>query len=208
MKKLLILLVTGITLLALTACSSTPGGQNTAESTPSPSASSQEQADADGGSRVLIAYFTQTGNTEAVANKIAGLTGGTLFQVETAEAYPEDYDALTDRAQQEQDENARPALSTHVNNMGSYDIVFVGYPIWWGTMPMAMSTFLEEYDFSGKTVIPFCTHGGSALGSSEQDMAALIPGADLRGGLAVRSGEADTSDSAVQSFIQELGFEF
>ncbi len=156
---------------------------------------------------VLIAYFSKTGNTETIANMIASLTGGDLFKVETVVPYPDDYDETVDIAKEEQDNDARPELSTHVENMEQYDVIYLGYPNWWGTMPQAMFTFLEEYDFSGKTIIPFCTHGGSALGRSEGDIASLAPDAALLDGLAVRGSSVDSAQGTVEEWLDGLGLE-
>ena len=141
----------------------------------------------DGGSGILIAYFTMPedvdtdgvdavagasivvdngevmGNVEYIARIIQETVGGDLFQIETVQQYPLDHDPLVDQAAREQDENARPALATRLENLDQYDTVFLGYPNWWGDMPQALYTFLEEYDFSGKTIIPFCPHGGSGF---------------------------------------------
>lgn len=164
-----------------------------------------EEAGEDTGDNIMVAYFSKTGNTETVANMIAEQTGADLFKVETVDAYPDDYNETVDIARTEQDNNARPALSTHVENMDQYDVIFVGYPNWWGTMPMAMFTFLEEYDLSGKTIIPFCTHGGSALGSSESDIAALSPNSERLDGLAVSGSRAESAEEDVAAWIEELG---
>ena len=130
--------------------------------------------------------------------------------METTTVYPEEYNDLIAQARQEQDDDARPELASAVEDMDAYDTVFIGYPNWWGTMPMTMFTFLESYDFSGKTVIPFCTHEGSALGSSESDIAELIPDAELLGGLAVRGQTAqnrqDEAREAVTDWLREGGF--
>lgn len=119
------------------------------------------------------------GNTEYLANAIQEETGGDLFSVVVKNRYPNDYDRIVDMGSEEQEENARPELSSHVDNMEQYDTVFVGFPIWWYTMPQAMFTFLEEYDFSGKTVIPFATHGGYGVGSSVEDIQTLCPDAKV-----------------------------
>ncbi|MDO4582189.1 MAG: flavodoxin [Bacillota bacterium] len=159
------------------------------------------------GSGILIAYFSKTGNTQTIANMLAGQTGGDLFKVETVVPYPDDYNQTVDIAREEQDNDARPELATHVDNMEQYDIIFLGYPNWWGTMPQAMFTFLEEYDFSGKTIIPFCTHGGSALGRSEGDIADLAPDATLLEGLAVSGSRVDNAQDTVAEWLNGLDME-
>lgn len=163
----------------------------------------------DAAPKVLIAFFSRAGeninvgfiekgNTHVIAEIIAELTGAEMFKIETVTPYPESYSETTDIAKREQDENARPELSTHVENMDEHDIILLGYPNWWGTMPMAVFTFLEEYDFAGKTVIPFCTHEGSGLGRSERDLASLLPEVTLMDGLAIRGSNVN-SDQARQS---------
>lgn len=154
--------------------------------------------------KVLIAYFSYTGNTETIANYIEQETGGKLFKIKTVKSYSDDYDKRTEEAKEEQNNNARPGLSTHVDNMDKYDVVFLGYPIWWGTMPMAMFTFLEEYNFSGKTIIPFCTHEGSALGRSEDDIASLCPDSTMLDGLAIRGSSVDGAENEVKEWIKGL----
>ncbi len=119
------------------------------------------------------------GNTEYFADAIQAETGGDLFSVIVKKPYPNDYDKITDMGSEEQERDARPELSSHVENMDQYQTVFVGFPIWWYTMPQAMFTFLEEYDFSGKTIIPFVTHGGYGVGSSVEDIKKLCPDAKV-----------------------------
>lgn len=119
------------------------------------------------------------GNTEYFANAIQAETGGDLFSVVVKKPYPNDYDKITDMGSEEQDEDARPELSNHIENMDQYQTVFVGFPIWWYTMPQAMFTFLEEYDFSGKTIVPFATHGGYGVGSSVEDIKKICPNAKV-----------------------------
>ena len=138
---------------------------------------------------------------------IAEHTGGELFHVETVTVYPDEYNDLIEVAKEEQDNDERPELASAIEDMDRYQTVFIGFPNWWGTMPMAMFTILESYDFAGKTVIPFCTHEGSALGRSESDIAALIPEAKLQKGLAVRGSNVDSAEDDVVSWLEELGFE-
>lgn len=156
---------------------------------------------------ILIAYFSQTGNTETIAEMIAKYTGGDLFHIETVTVYPEAYNDLIEVAKQEQDNDERPALASVVGNMDEYQTVFIGFPNWWGTMPMAVFTFLESYEFAGKTVIPFCTHEGSVLGRSEGDIAKLIPEAVLSEGLAVRGSKVNDAEDDVTSWLEKLGFQ-
>jgi flavodoxin len=123
--------------------------------------------------KVLVVYFSHSGNTREVANQIHEKVGGDILEIRPEEPYPRDYEAVKDRARQELKGNYRPKLKTKVANMEAYDVVFIGYPIWWGTMPMPIAAFLSEYDLSGKTIVPFCTHLGSGLGRSVTDIAKL-----------------------------------
>jgi flavodoxin len=140
--------------------------------------------------KVLIAYFSRTGNTREVANQIHQRVGGNIIEIRTLHPYPEEYRATTEKAKREQETNFRPQLTLDVEDMDSYDVVFIGYPIWWGTLPMALFTFLEKYHFDGKTLIPFCTHEGSHLGRSVTDIKALCPSSTVSEGLALRGGNS------------------
>ena len=166
-------------------------------------------------SKSLIAYFSRKGNnyvggdikylpignTEVIAKKIQELTGSDLFHIETIEAYPEDYMDATNVAQEEKRKNARPELTKTVENMDSYDVIYLGYPNWWGTMPMAVFTFLESYDFSGKTILPFCTHEGSGIGNSERDIKKLCPNSKVQPGLAIRGGSVNGAAGMVRGWV-------
>jgi flavodoxin len=144
------------------------------------------------------------GNTEVIARKIQGLTVSDLFQIETVKPYPEDYTETTRVAQDELRSNARPELTETVADMASYEVIYLGYPNWWGTMPMAVFTFLESYDFSGKTIVPYCTHEGSGLGSSERDIKKLCPTAKVLSGLAIEGGTVGRADNDVANWLRRL----
>ncbi|MDL2264176.1 flavodoxin [Synergistaceae bacterium OttesenSCG-928-I11] len=162
-------------------------------------------ADGGGGKKILIAYFSWSGNTREIAGQIQERVGGDLFEIKTVNAYPAEYRACTDVAKKEQNEDARPALSTKVDNMDDYDVVFIGYPNWWGTVPMALFTFFEQYDFSGRTIIPFCTHEGSGLGRSVGDIKKLCPKSTLLEGLAIRGSGVKSAQNDVNSWLKNIG---
>jgi len=145
------------------------------------------------------------GNTEVIARKIQGLTGSDLFQIQTVKPYPEDYTETTRVAQDELSGNARPEITEMAADMASYDVIYLGYPNWWGTMPMAVFTFLELYDFSGKTIVPYCTHEGSGLGSSERDIKNLCPTAKVFAGLAIKGGTVGRADNDLAGWLKKLG---
>ncbi|MEW5920756.1 MAG: flavodoxin [Bacillota bacterium] len=169
-------------------------------------------------SKSLIAYFSRkgnnyvagsivnlpVGNTEIIAKKIQEFTDSDIFEIKTVKSYPEDYTETTNVAQEEKRKNARPQLTEKVDNMDSYDVIFLGYPNWWGTMPMAVFTFLESYDFSGKTIISFCTHEGSGMGSSERDIKKLCPNAKVLPGLAIRGGSVDRANKDVANWLKKF----
>jgi len=136
--------------------------------------------------KVLVLFFSHSGNTRALAEMIHHQVGGDLFEIKTILPYPQDYDTVVDQAKREQQQNFRPQLATHIDDLNEFSTIFIGYPNWWGTMPMALFTFFESHNLSGKKLIPFCTHEGSALGRSVTDMQQLAPQATILDGLAIR----------------------
>ena len=169
-------------------------------------------------SRTLIVYYSRKGenywngsiknlpkgNTEIVAEMIAEMTGGDLFEVDTVKTYAKDYYECIEDAKAELREGARPELKKYMDSLDDYDTIFVGYPNWWGTMPMAMYTFLEHYDLSGKRILPFCTNEGSGMGSSERDLKNTCKGAVVESGLSVHGAEAANSRGKVEKWVKKL----
>lgn len=165
--------------------------------------------------KILIAYYSRkgqnyagnrivnlpVGNTEVAAKMTQELTSGDLFEIQTVKPYPIDYTETTEVAAAEKRANARPELAIHVENMEQYDTIILGYPNWWGTFPMAVFTFLEEYDFTGKTILPFCTHEGSGLGNSERDILKRCPDAKVLPGLAIRGGSVKGAGDTVKTWL-------
>ena len=146
-----------------------------------------------------------TGNTGVVADMIAQATGADLFSIRTVEQYPDTYDATIDQGQQEQSDGARPELATHLENLDSYDTIFLGFPNWWGDMPMAVYTFLDEVDLSGKTVIPFITSGGSGFSNTISTIQQMEPQATVQEGLSIGASSATGAQQQVESWLSELG---
>lgn len=173
-------------------------------SSPVLSCLSAQAAERSGG-QVLIVYYSRTGNTRKIAEYIHTRMGGEMLELKTAHTYPEAYRAVTEQARREQKEGFRPVLTTDVESVQPYSLIFIGYPNWWGTMPMALFSFLEKHDFSGKTLAPFCTHEGSALGRSERDIARLCPKARLLDGLAVRGSRAAEAQGDVDQWLRRIG---
>ena len=146
-----------------------------------------------------------TGNTGVVADMIAQATGADLFSIRTVEQYPDTYDATLDQGQQEQSDGARPELATHLENLDSYDTIFLGFPNWWGDMPMAVYSFLDEVDLSGKTVIPFVTSGGSGFSNTISTIQQMEPQATVQEGLSIGASSATGAQQQVESWLSELG---
>ena len=167
----------------------------------------------------LVAYFSRggknyvsgaitdlaVGNTEVVTRMIQKATGSDSFRIEAVNPYPKEYHQTIDVAQKEQRANARPELTAHVGNMDAYDVIFLGYPNWWDTMPMAVGTFLESHDFSGKTILPFCTHEGSGMGHSERDIRRLCPRAKVLKGLPIKGSTVQKAEKAIAAWLRESG---
>ncbi len=193
-----------------------------------PEDSSINQSD----SKILIAYFTWAentqvenpeevdvdattsasvllpGNTAKMAGWIQQKVGGDLFSIVVSEPYSSDYDECLDRAADEKAENARPELVNHVDNMEDYDVVFLGFPNWWYTAPMAIFSFIEEYDFSGKTVVPFCAHGTGGLAGSVTDITAALPDStEVLEPIGVYRPDIDSAQPVINEWLEGLGFE-
>lgn len=166
-------------------------------------------------SKSLVLYFSlageqyavgniKEGNTAIIAKMIAEQTGADIFELETAAAYPiNDHNALLDTAKAELNRKARPALKADVPNFDSYDTIYIGYPIWWGDLPMCIYTFMESHQWNGKTVIPFCTHEGSSLAGTESRICSTCKGATLLKGLAVRGSTAQNNRTAARKSVQD-----
>ena len=178
----------------------------------------QSAASAQG--KILVAYFSRVGNeygvgnikkgnTAIVAEIIAQKTGADLFEIKTVKSYPNDYDECTKVASREKAEKARPELAATVKNFEQYDTIFIGGPIWYGDYPMAIYTFLESYDFSGKTIIPFTTHGGSGLSGVDQRITLTCPNAKQLQGFEIRGVTAQKdfsqTESKVSDWLKKIG---
>ena len=145
----------------------------------------------------------EKGNTEVIAEYIQELAGADLFKVEPTVEYPADYMQCIDVAKKEQQQDARPEIKETLDDISSYDTIYVGFPNWWGTLPMPMFTQLEQLDFSGKTVKPFVTHEGSGFGSSARDIKKLCAGADIKKGLSIPGANVGSAKDMVSAWINE-----
>lgn len=167
-------------------------------------------------SNTLIAFYSRAdenyvsgmiktlkvGNTEVMSGIISKLTGGDLFKIEQVQAYSKNYNECIAQAQSDQKRSVRLQLKTYLKSIDGYDVIYLGFPNYWGTLPMAVLTFLEHYDFSSKTIIPFCTHEGSGMGSSISDIKQLCPTANVKSGLAVHGGSVQQSKKDIEKWIQ------
>jgi flavodoxin len=154
--------------------------------------------------KILVAYFSHSGNTREIANQIHKSAGGDIFEIQSVKPYPHDYDAVVQQARQELDSGYKPTLKTKMENIKSYDLVFIGYPNWCSTVPAPVRTFLSEYDFSGKTLVPFCTHEGSGLGRSATDISKLCPKSTLLDGVAIRGSDVKTAQNKVSEWLEKI----
>lgn len=172
------------------------------EQTVEPSAEGSEE-------KALVVYFSATGNTKSVAETLAGLQGADLYEIVPEQPYTDEdlnYNDRSTRATVEQnDPDARPVIQGSITDFEQYDVVYVGYPIWWGDMPRILYTFFDTYDFSGKTIAPFCTSGGSGLSGTQGTIAGLEEGAVVLDGLHVSKSTADSAESSVSEWLDSIG---
>lgn len=219
MKKYLIYLIMAAAVMTFGACSpedgnepETPGIEtpDTPENPDDPD-NPGENPDVPGNpgenpgtdSRILVACFSWGGTTQRMAQEIVKQTGANLFQIESVKPYPTDYTACTEVALEERDNNARPAIAAEVENWEQYDIVFIGCPVWWHTAPMIIATFAESYDFTGKTVVPFCTYASTSRDETLARIVELTPDANHLTGEGLTSGRINADN--IGTWLQEIG---
>ncbi len=161
--------------------------------------------DASSGASRIVSNGRTMGSTHYVASVISEATGGDLFEIKTTHTYPGTHKALIDAAKKEIDSSARPRLATYISNLKDYGVVFVGFPNWWYDMPMPLYSFFDEYDFGGKTVIPFCTHGGSRFSGAVETIRELEPKATVLDGHAIARDRVDGSRDGVLRWLEKIG---
>lgn len=227
-KKIVAIIMACATMIALTACKNADNSPkespvseaNTSEAPATAAESVAEEAsleettegisgpeteNTEAAATELIVYFSWSGNTEAVATEIQNQTSADSFRLVPVEPYTDDYDALLDIAQEEQRNNARPKISGSIENFDSYEVIFLGYPNWWGDMPMILYSFLEDYDLSGKTVVPFVTSGGSGFSDTISTIEGMEPDANVLEGLSLGSSQAANPGSAITEWLNRVG---
>ncbi|MGM9999603.1 MAG: flavodoxin [Candidatus Bruticola sp.] len=202
-------------MLALSACSSSPapetnnndslsqsGSDKTAASTVA--VNTAEAKKQSGKSRALVVYFSHTGNTKLVAEEIAKQTGADIFRIETVKTYSSDHRECIKEAEEEKDSGERPQLKGTMPDMSQYDTVYIGYPCWWYTCPMAIISFIEKVDLSGKSIAPFSTHGGSGM-TGISDIQKAAPKASITDGMAIYDHNLDSAPAEVASWLKKIG---
>lgn len=208
MKRYIALIFSVFMLLGGTGCGNSNATASSSETvkTTSDKSTTMSTEGASGnnlkGKKVLVAYFSWGGNTRKAAEQIQAKTGGELFEITTVKPYPTEYKPTTDIGKKEREENARPELVSKVNNMADYDVIMIGYPIWWHTAPMAVYTFMESYDLSGKIIIPFCTSGGSDIAESIPAINQLGAKGKVLDGITIKN-EADMNK--IDPWLKKLG---
>ena len=219
MKRIITILLTLALVLALVGCSAN-SSTNEAAAPTEKNAVQTEETKADtptrsADSKALVVYFSRTGeqygvgviekgNTAIVADMIIEQTGADRFEIlPKNDTYPMTYKELTDVAKEEQNQNARPEIASTVGDLSSYDTIYLGYPIWWGDLPMICYTFLESYNFSGKTIIPFCTHEGSGDAGTQSKIQSAVPNADVKEVLAIKGTDTQNDPDSVRSAVTD-----
>lgn len=153
--------------------------------------------------KILIAYFSHSGNTREIANQIRQITGGDIFEIQSVKPYPTEYNAVVAQARTELSSGFRPELKTKIKDIKPYDVVLIGYPNWWGTVPAPVRVFLTDNDLAGKAIAPFCTHEGSGLGVSVADIEKFCPRSTLLEGLAIRGSTVKTAQNKVAEWLRK-----
>lgn len=188
---------------ASTGASGMVGGQME-----NPGAGTQASANQTGsgtGAKALIVYFSWGGNTRGVAREIQSQTGADIFEITLTNPYSSDYNTVLDQSQHDQNIQARPEIAGSVENISQYDTIILGYPNWWASIPMPIATFLESYDLSGKTILPFCSHGGGRFGQSLTAIAKLAPKSTMGEGLSIHYSGGSTMSSDVSTWLRSNG---
>lgn len=224
MKKMFTMLVLALCALTLTACGSSAPAKNSGSApkaeTPKTETPKAATSAAPAGKRALVVYFSRAdenyvvgnvekGNTRILAEMIAEATGADTFEIKPAKPYPKEYTPATEVAKQEKDDNARPEIVGTMPDVSGYDVVFVGYPIWWGDLPMPCYTFFDKVKLEGKTIAPFCTHEGSGLSGTDSNIAnatkAKVTEALVMKG-SVAQNSRDEAKKEVTDWLKKLGY--
>ncbi|MDR1924397.1 MAG: NAD(P)H-dependent oxidoreductase [Planctomycetaceae bacterium] len=156
--------------------------------------------------KILIAYYSHSGNTKSIANQIQSVTGGDLFEIQPVNPYPASYNQCVEQAKREINSGYKPELSRTVQGIEEYDVIFVGSPNWWSTLAPPVVTFLASYDLSGKTVVPFCTHGGGGQARCLTDVVKLTPKSTHAEGIAISGNNVNTAKPEIEKWLRRIKF--
>jgi flavodoxin len=200
MKKIISILMLCVVTVFTMGCSSMTGSKQAA----TPDSSPSKELNGLKEHKTLIVYFSYTGNTRALAGKVHQLIGGDIVEIQTREPYSADYNHVVDQGKREVEEGFKPELSTKIDNFDQYDTILLGTPIWWYHMSPALNSFMSQYDFSGKTIVPFCTHGGYE-GTCIQDMIDAAPGATVVSSFSIKGDEVEQADPKIQTWLRNAG---
>lgn len=154
--------------------------------------------------KVLIVYFSHSGNTRIASEKAKALTGADIVELKMVEKYSDDYATVLKKAREELESNARPKLATKIKNISDYDTIILAYPNWCGTVPMPIYTFLDQYDLKGKTIAPLCTHGSGGIGNSVKDITKHVPNAKVTEGLGIKGKDVKKSDADLRAWLKKI----
>ena len=204
MKKLISVITVLCLLLSLAACGAGDTKTDTADADTAANTAALP-TETKTASKSLVVYFSRSGNTKRVAESVQRQTGSDIFEIVPVNPYDADYSTVTALAKEEKQSGARPEIADKIDNIADYDVICVGYPIWWGDMPMILYTFFESYDLSGKTVAPFCTSGGSGLSGTVNTIKQLQPNAVVTSGLHIDSADSADPDGNVRDWLGNIG---
>lgn len=222
MKKIISLFMALAMVLSLAACSTNEAPNDSTPQESSSQTNENTSAPSNINGKNLVVYFSMPdnvdnstvvidgetlGNTQYMAYVIQETVGADIFRIEPETPYPTDHDKLVDLAKEEQNDNARPKIKDTIENFDTYENIFVGYPNWWGDMPMILYSFFDEYDFSGKTIIPFNTHGGSGFSNTISTIKELEPGAEVLDGKSISRNDIQDAEQEIIDWVKSLGFE-
>jgi len=154
--------------------------------------------------KILVVYFSHSGNTRVLAQQIRDATGGSIYEIQTVKDYPADYQTVVDQAKREINSNYKPVLKTKIRNIESFDVIFIGSPNWWSTIAPPVATFLTEYNLEGKTLVPFMTHGGGGMGHSVSDIKKLCPTSTVLEGLPINGRLVRRAEDDVTHWLREI----
>ena len=202
LKRILTLTLSLLVIVTLVGCQSNTDNEESEESN-----ETEQTTPVNPDGKSLIVYFSWGGNTKEVATSLQSITGSDIFEIVPSTPYSDDYDEVVDFAQEEQADDARPEIKDTIDNIADYDVIYVGYPNWWGDMPMILYTFFDNYDLSGKTIAPFATSSSSGLSDTVDTIKELEGQATVTEGLSIYESELDDREDMISSWLSDMGLQ-